>query len=131
VLLHLPKDEMRHALRELRRVLAVNGTLILASTFPNALNPEGVVNIPNNFRGGANGPVRVYTRREVTRLFRDFARVTVQAHQMIVLPRSVGSLPVPFADWSRRANRYCTQRLLDYFAHSAWLVNHHDVIATK
>ena len=58
VLLHLPKTDVRGVLREFRRVLAGDGRLVLAGSFPNALNPEGVSNIRHNFTATTNGPVR-------------------------------------------------------------------------
>lgn len=131
VLLHLPKDEAGRALREFRRVLSKHGTLILAGTFPNLLNPEGLVNLRNNRRANTNGPVRAYTRPEVQRLFKEFSDVRVEAHQLIVLPRSLGSVTLPFAAFSRSLNRYCSEHFMETFKHSGWLVNHHDVAATK
>lgn len=131
VLLHVPKKEAKAIIAELRRVLAEGGTLLLAGSFPNALNPEGLLGMRNNRLPGENGPVRVYTRSEVERLFNHFARVEVKAHQMIVLPRSIGSLRLPFGDLARAANRYCTRNFITSFRHSNWFVNHHDVVATK
>lgn len=131
VLLHLPKNEAKQSIREFHRVLTRAGTLILAGAFPNALNPEGMFNLRNNLRPQENGPVRAYTRREVQRMFQDFSAAAVEAHQMIVLPRSLGSFPLPFAAFSRKLNRYCSEHLMESFKHCAWLVNHHDVVATK
>jgi ubiquinone/menaquinone biosynthesis C-methylase UbiE len=131
VLLHLPKQDAKEAIHEFRRVLVRNGTLVLAGSFPNALNPEGVVNIRHNFLAKKNGPVRVYTRPEVTQLFKDYSRVAVEAHQMIVLPRSIGSMTMPFARFSRQVNQYCSRRFMEAFKHSGWVVNHHNVTAIK
>lgn len=131
VLLHLPKEDAKNAIHEFRRVLVKNGTLVLAGSFPNALNPEGVANIRHNFRAKKNGPVRVYTRPEVKQLFKDFSRVAVEAHQMIVLPRRIGPVTMPFARFSRKVNTYCSRRLMEAFKHSGYVVNHHDVTATK
>jgi ubiquinone/menaquinone biosynthesis C-methylase UbiE len=131
VLLHLPKAEAKTIVGELRRVLANEGRLVLATSFPNVLNPEGLVNIRYNRLAARNGPVRVYTRSEVKRLFNGFSRVDVEAHQMIVLPRSIGSIRLPFADLARAANRYCSRNFIGTFKHSNYFVNHHDVIAFK
>jgi ubiquinone/menaquinone biosynthesis C-methylase UbiE len=131
VLLHLPKTEAKTVIGELRRVLVTEGRLVLATSFPNVLNPEGLANIRHNRLPGKNGPVRVYTRSEVKRLFNGFSSVDVEAHQMIVLPRSIGSMRLPFADLARAANRYCSRNFIGTFKHSNYLVNHHDVIAIK
>jgi SAM-dependent methyltransferase len=131
VLLHVPKNEAKTIVDELRRVLASEGRLVFAGSFPNALNPEGLANIRHNRLQRKNGPVRVYTRSEVKRLFNGFTSVEVEAHQMIVLPRSIGSLRLPFGDLARAANRYCSQNFIETFKHSNYFVNHHDVIATK
>jgi ubiquinone/menaquinone biosynthesis C-methylase UbiE len=131
VLLHLAKSDVRRAIQEFRRVLAKGGTLILAGAFPNVFNLESAFNLPNNFRRSANGPVRAYTRREVHRLFDGFSTIDVRAHQLIVLPRSLGPLRMPLAGLSRRVNQYCTRRFIHAFTHSGCLVNHHDVIATR
>ena len=131
VLLHVPKNEAKTIIGELRRVLAKEGKLVLAGSFPNVLNPERLVDIRNNFLPRKNGPVRVYTRSEVERLFNDFSSVEVEAHQMIVLPRSIGPIRMPFADLARAANRYCSQNFIETFKHSNCFVNHHDVVATK
>lgn len=131
VLLHVPKNEARAIVGELRRVLVNGGRLVLAGSFPNALNPEGLLNIRHNRLPEKNGPVRAYTRSEVKWLFNSFTRVAVEAHQMIVLPRSVGPFVLPFAPFSRRVNQYCSHRFMRAFRHSGWFVNHHDVVATK
>src|SRR6185295_11453739 len=59
VLLHVPKREARTIIGELRRVLVKEGRLVLAGSFPNLFNPEGLAEIRNNFRATRNGPVRV------------------------------------------------------------------------
>jgi len=79
----------------------------------------------------ANGPVRAYTRAEARRLFRGFSRVSVEAHQMIVLPRNIASVALPFAALSRRANQYFTEHWMHTFRHASLLVNHYDVVAVK
>lgn len=131
VLLHNPKREIEGIIGEFRRILVDGGTLILAGSFPNVLNPEGFTNLRNNFRATENGPVRAYTRSEVKKLFQTFTRVSVEAHQMLLLPRGVGSITLPWAGLSRALNRYLTEHWMNTFKHSAWFVNHHDVIATK
>jgi len=45
VLLHVPKNEAKTILAELRRVLAKNGRLVLAGSFPNVFNPECALTI--------------------------------------------------------------------------------------
>ena len=130
VLLHLAKADVRRAIQEFRRVLANRGTLILAGAFPNLFNLESLFNFPNNRRPN-NGPVRAYTRREVHELFDGFSSLDVRAHQLIVLPRSLGPLKMPLAGLSRRVNQYCTRRFMHAFTHCGYLVNHHDVIATR
>jgi len=131
VLLHIPKPEVKRIIGECARVLKPGGTMVAAGSFPNVFNAESVTNLRNNFRAAANGPVRAYTRAEVTRLFREFSRVSVEAHQMIVLPRSIGSLPLPFAAAARTVNQYVTQHWMPTFRHSSLFVNHHDVIAVR
>jgi ubiquinone/menaquinone biosynthesis C-methylase UbiE len=131
VLLHVPKTDVTRIISECARVLKRGGTMVAAGSFPNVFNPEGVMNVPNNMRAAANGPVRAYTRAEVRRLFRRFSRVSIEAHQMIVLPRSVGSIPLPFGAISRRVNQYATDHWVDTFRHSWLFVNHHDVIAIR
>ena len=131
MLLHLPKNDVRRVVNELGRVLAKNGRLVLQGSFPNALNCEGVMDIRNNFRRTTNGPVRVYTRREVRGMFNEFATVEIEAHNVTVLPRRIGRLRLPFAGLSRKVNRYCSERFANRFRHSSWLVSHHDVVAIK
>jgi ubiquinone/menaquinone biosynthesis C-methylase UbiE len=131
VLLHVPKTEVTRIIAECHRVLDRGGTMIVAGSFPNVFNPESVTNLRNNVRSVANGPVRAYTRREVKGLFRGFSSIEVEAHQMIVLPRSIGSIPLPFARTSRKVNQYFTDHWINAFRRSWLLVNHHDVIALK
>jgi len=131
VLLHIPKSEVSRIVAECGRVLNGGGTMVAAGSFPNVFNPEGVTNLRNNLQAAANGPVRAYRRGEVTRLFRGFSRVTVEAHQMIVLPRSIGSIPLPCAGVARNVNQYFTDHWMHTFRHSPLFVNHHDVIAVK
>ena len=61
----------------------------------------------------------------------EFASVEVQAHQMIVLPRSIGPMRLPFGNLARAANKYCSEHFIETFKHSNCFVNHHDVVATK
>jgi len=131
VLLHIPKMEVKRVVAECGRVLNAGGTMVAASAFPNVFNAENLINLRNNFRALANGPVRAYTRAEVRRLFRGFSRVSVEAHQMIVLPRSIASVALPFAALSRRANQYFTEHWMHTFRHASLFVNHYDVVAVK
>jgi ubiquinone/menaquinone biosynthesis C-methylase UbiE len=131
VLLHLPKPETKRIVGEMRRVLAPNGVLVLAGSFPNALNVENLANLRHHFQTTKNGPVRAYLRSEVRALFDGFSQVDVEAHEMIVLPRTIGPIRMPFADISRAVNRYCSRRMIASFRHSSCFVNHHDVVARK
>jgi ubiquinone/menaquinone biosynthesis C-methylase UbiE len=131
VLLHLPKRDVRRIVGELARVLVPGGRLVLAGSFPNMLNLESVVNIRHNADARRNGPVRAYTRREVFGLFSSFSAVAVEAHQLTVLPRSIGPVALQFASLARRVNHRCSRGLLPRFRHAAWLTSHHDVVAIR
>jgi ubiquinone/menaquinone biosynthesis C-methylase UbiE len=131
VLLHVPKPEVKRIIAECRRVLAPGGTMVAASSFPNVFNAESVVNLRNNFRSSANGPVRTYTRSEVKRLFQGFSSACIEAHQIIMMPRSIASFALPFAGVSRKVNQYFTDHWMSAFRRSSLFVNHHDVVAVK
>jgi len=128
VLLHLPYAETEAVLDELFRVLKPGGRIILASSFPNLLNLEGLQNAAyQRLYSARNGPVRPYTRSAVRGLFRRYSHVQVFSASALLLPRQIGPIPLPFGTAIRWINTCGSS----WIRNSGWFASHHEVVAVK
>jgi SAM-dependent methyltransferase len=99
VLLHNSKAVTRRVLNEVRRVLRPGGRLIVLSDLPNS---RTLAAVPGRLyvlalkllgRSDRNGPVRSYSRGEVTHLFAGFCDVEVLTKGHAILPKDLSGLP--------------------------------------
>jgi SAM-dependent methyltransferase len=99
VLLHNSKAVTRRVLTEVRRVLRPGGRLIVLSDLPNS---RTLAAVPSRLyvlalkllgRSDQNGPVRTYSRAEVTALFANFSDVEVLTKGHAILPKDLRGLP--------------------------------------
>lgn len=134
VLLHNPYQDVQAMIREFCRVLKPGGKLILQGSFPNVLNPEGVQNLLYLCfvdERTANGPVRVYTKSRVARLFQGWSQMTILPTGATVLPRQIAILRLPFGDGIRKLNRWVEQQQFAWLARTSLFIKYFDVIAIK
>jgi len=134
VLLHNPYPEVQKILNEFYRLLKQSGKLVLAGSFPNALNLEGLQNLlyskwvvaPNS-----NGPVRAYTKGKVRSFFNDWKEIRILPSGVTIHPRQIANIPMPFGGYIKRVNRWVEQRNFSFIAQSSLFSKHFDVVAQK
>jgi len=140
VFLHNHKMVVQQSVRELTRVVKPGGTVVVYGSFPRLATAMGlqgqVYQMLLNLLGRPfkNGPVRYYTRREVARLFGNFARVELVPAGFSVIPKSLIFLP-RFLDafWRKGiANplNFALERITPAAIRPYFAV-HYDVIATR
>jgi ubiquinone/menaquinone biosynthesis C-methylase UbiE len=134
VILHNPYNEVPHILREFFRVLKPRGKLILASSFPNIYNPEGMQNylfIKMLVRPEANGPVRVYSRKRVRDLFSDWSEARIILNGAVFLPRKFAGYRMPFGSAIRRVNEWFQGQEFALVRNTSVFSKLFDVVAIK
>ena len=101
VFLHNHKDVVEKSMQEVKRVLKSGGTLLVYSSFPRAATAMGIQGLTYqallNLLGKPfkNGPVRYYSKKEVTRLLSGFMEVTILPSGFSAIPKSLIFLPRP------------------------------------
>ena len=99
VFLHNHKSVVANAMAEIRRVVKPGGRVLVYSSLPRFATFTGlqgqVYQALLNLLGRPfkNGPVRYYSRREVNRLFQDFAEVELKPVGFTILPKTLIFLP--------------------------------------
>lgn len=136
VLLHLPRQEAKVIIEELLRILKPGGKAIFIASFPNLYNPEGFFyhlyeKVKSLKYPDHNGPVRFYSRKEVTRLFFEWGNLKIRSDSMIVVPKEILFQKFPFQKLIKKINTTLTKKLLKYIKESGILVEWHDVIVSK
>lgn len=129
VLIHNPYKNVESILKEFHRLLKPGGKAILYTAFPNIYTLEGIqkaayLKICNEEI--ANGPVRVYSKRKINRLFTDWSAARIIPRGCCILPRQIVKIPLPFGSFIRGLNERCAQVFKN-----AFLPQHYDVIAIK
>ncbi|MEN9920422.1 MAG: hypothetical protein RL538_315 [Candidatus Parcubacteria bacterium] len=101
VFLHNHKDVVGKAMAELKRVMKPGGTVLIYSSFPRVATAMGLqgtlYQLLLNLMGKPfkNGPVRYYSKAEVTKLFKDFKEVTIRPAGFSIIPKTLIFLPSP------------------------------------
>lgn len=134
VLLHNPYKDVEKILAEFYRLLKPGGSLILAGSFPNLMNLEGMQNFfycKWMISATANGPVRPYTKEHVRALFHDWNETHVCPAGVTVLPRQIAKIPLPFGARIRRFNNWVEQRNFSFLSRGSLFTRYFDVIAHK
>ena len=99
VFLHNHKDVVEKSIQEIKRVLKPGGSLLVYSSFPRAATAMGIQGLTYqallNLLGKPfkNGPVRYYSKKEVTRLLSGFMEVTILPSGFSAIPKSLIFLP--------------------------------------
>ena len=99
VFLHNHKDVVEKSIQEIKRVLKPGGSLLVYSSFPRAATAMGIQGLTYqallNLLGKPfkNGPVRYYSKKEVTRLLSGFIEVTILPSGFSAIPKSLIFLP--------------------------------------
>jgi ubiquinone/menaquinone biosynthesis C-methylase UbiE len=134
VLLHNPYEDVQEILKEFYRLLKPSGKLVLAGSFPNVWNLEGIQNcLYSNWFASphANGPVRAYTRTKVEQLFNDWKEIDIVPTGVTVLPRQIAKIPMPLGGLIRRVNGWLEEKNFAFLSYSSLLIKYFDVIAQK
>jgi len=134
VLLHNPYRDVRDILDEFNRLLKPTGKLILAGSFPNVFNLEGLQNYIYSswlIPADANGPVRAYTRHKIKRLFVDWNEVQILPKGVTVLPRQIAKIPLPLGPCVRRVNGWFEEKNFRVLPRSSLFIKYFDVVAQK
>lgn len=134
VLLHNPYAEVQKIIREFHRLLKPQGILILSGSFPNLFNPEGIqayLYLKCIAEGKRNGPIRVYTRRKIHTLFHSWGRIEIIPREVILFPRQIGKIALPFNTGIRRINDWVAVKDSAFIRRTSLLAKFLDVIAEK
>jgi ubiquinone/menaquinone biosynthesis C-methylase UbiE len=134
VLLHNPYRDVETMISEFHRVLRPQGKLILVASFPGLYNLEGLqawayLKLIDEAR--ANGPVRVYTKAGVHRLFHRWSRVTLMPTGATLIPRQIGKWGLPFGGAIRGVNAWVERRGRGLIGSTSFMAKSIDVIAVK
>lgn len=81
-----------------------------------------------------NGPVRYYSRKEVTKLFSGFSEITLVPYQFAVLPKTLIFLPGPLEKLWRLGIANPVNKLLERLFPASWkpaFSVHYDVVAKR
>lgn len=140
VFLHNHKSITERSLKEIERVLRPGGKLFVYGSFPNVMSLMGVqgalYNALFNTFGNPyrNGPVRYFTKGEVSRYFRKYTDVKIVPVGFVLLPKNILIFPKVI---NARYAKYVANPVNNFFAKilpdvlKKRCAMHHDVIASK
>ena len=134
VLLHNPYEEVPKILGEFYRLLKPYGKLILASSFPNLYNLEGLqnyVHLQMRASPNANGPVRVYSQKRVRALFSKWRETRIIPNGVVLIPRQFAHIAMPFGRTIRQINGWLERQDLPFMRKTSIFVKLFDVVARK
>jgi ubiquinone/menaquinone biosynthesis C-methylase UbiE len=140
VFLHNHKDVVRKSIAELERIIKPNGKLLVYSSFPYGTSLLGVqghlYQAFLNLMGKPfkNGPVRYYSKREVSKLLKGFAEVELIPTGFAVLPKTIIFLPRPVEKLYRLGIANPVNRFLEKITPISlkpYFATHYDVVAVR
>lgn len=140
VFLHNHKDVVSRSLEELKRVLKPGGTLLVYSSFPRAASGMGLQgNLYQLFlnllgKPFKNGPVRYYSKKEVSKLFVDFAELDIFPVGYAVLPKTLIFLPGPLEKLYRLGIANPLNKLFEKITPlslAPYFAVHYDIVAKR
>jgi ubiquinone/menaquinone biosynthesis C-methylase UbiE len=126
VFLHNHKDVVKKAMAELRRVVKPGGVVLVYSSFPRLATAMGMQGALYQFllnllgKPFKNGPVRYYSKKEITELFKDFAEIQFVPYGFSVLPKTLIFLPGPLERLWRHGVANPLNSLLEKLFPSSW-----------
>ena len=140
VFLHNHKDVVNKAMEEIRRVLKPGGLILVYSSFPRLATVMGLqgsaYQMLLNLLGKPfkNGPVRYYSKTEVTKLFARFSEVDIVPVGFEIIPKTLIFLPGPIekiyrVGFSKPLNRFLEHLVPASMKHH--FAMHFDVIAKR
>jgi ubiquinone/menaquinone biosynthesis C-methylase UbiE len=140
VFLHNHKDVVEKSMQEIKRIMKPESTLLVYSSFPRRATAMGIQGTAYqallNLLGKPfkNGPVRYYSKREVSKLHYGFSQVTIIPHGFTVLPKSIIFLPRVVDTWWRNGVANPINTLLEkIMPHSLkpYFSVHYDIVAKR
>jgi len=134
VLLHNPYNDVKNIIKEFYRLLKPQGKLILQGSFLNLYNLEGVQNwlyLKFLNEEKVNGPVRIYTKNRVLKLFHDWSNIRLLPGGVTLFPRQIAKISLPFGNSIRRSNRWIERKNFKFISKTSLLVKCFDVVALK
>ncbi len=140
VFLHNHKNVVKQAVDELKRVMKTGGTVLVYSSFPRSATCmgiqghlyQGLLNLLG--RPYKNGPVRYYRKREIMKLFADFAELELIPHEFSIVPKTLIFLPKPIEKLYRQGFSNPVNRLLEKITPEnikPLFAVHYDVVAKR
>lgn len=140
VFLHNHKSIVEKAVTEIKRVVKLEGRILVYSSFPRAATLMGIQGHLYQFllnllgKPFKNGPVRYYRKKEVLRLFAGCAEVTLRPVGYSVLPKSLIFLPRFLDNIWRVGIANPLNNLLDKITPASlkpYFAVHYDVVAKR
>ncbi len=140
VFLHNHKDVVEKSMAEAKRILKPGGTMLVYSSFPRRATVMGLQGTAYqaflNLMGKPfkNGPVRYYSKREVSKLFGNFAQVNLIPYDFAVLPKTLIFLPGPLEKIYRLGLANPLNRFLRKIFPASWhpyFASFYDVVAKR
>lgn len=140
VFLHNHKEVVARALDEVKRVVKPGGKVLVYSSFPRSMTFMGMqgqayqalLNLSG--RPYKNGPVRYYRKKEIKKLFADFAEIQLLPVGYSVLPKTLIFLPKPLEVVYRVGVANPLNKVFNKITPSnmkKFLAVHYDVIAKR
>lgn len=140
VFLHNHKDVVQKSMLEIKRVLKSGGTLLVYSSYPRAATLMGLqglfYQVVLNLLGKPfkNGPVRYYSKKEVTALHTGFAELDIVPVGFGIVPKTLIFLPGPIEKIYRTLFSNPVNNFLEKIvplSSKPYFSTHYDIVAKR